>query len=433
MKRSDELKQQRTGKLDEIQGIIDAAKADENRSLTDDERTKIDTLKKEARNLLTDIDTQELLEKDQEERAKAESNKRKSENKETEEKKVAKRFSFLRAIKLANEGKQLDGVEAEMYQEATSEARESGITLSGQVRVPAFMQKRDMTAGTTTEGGHTIQTDVGDLIPFLHPKLQVEALGATKLTGLVGNLDLPRNDGAPNATWEGENDANAETNATLDKISLSPNRLGAFTDISKQLMFQSSISVEAFIRRELEMAIAKAVDIAAINGSGASNQPTGILNTSGIGDVAGGTNGLAPTFDHLVDLESEVAVDNADMGRLAYLTTPGIRGKLKKTKIDTGSGIFVWGQDATSLNGYNAVVSTQVPSTLTKGSSTDCHAIIYGNWEELILAQWAGIDIVIDPYTRSKESLIVIVANSWWDVAIRHAESFAAMKDARTV
>ena len=433
MKRSDELKQQRSDKLDEIQAILDAAKAEENRSLTDDERTKIEAFKTEARNLSNDIDTQKLLEQEQEERAKSESNKREKQPKKSPEEKASEQFSFIRAIKRTMSGKPLDGIEAEMFQEAHNEARQSGLSLSGNIAVPGFMIKRDLTAGTNTQGGHTIQTDVGDLIPILEPKLQVEALGATMLTGLVGNLDLPRGNADASATWEGENDANAETSPTFDKISLSPNRLGAFTDISKQLMVQSSIQVENYVRRRLEFAIAKAVDLAAINGSGTAPEPEGILNVTGIGDVAGGTNGLAPTFDHLVDLESEIAVDNADMGRLAYLTTPGIRGKLKKTKIDTGSGLFVWGQDASSLNGYNAVVSTQVPSTLTKGSSTDCHAIIFGNWEELIIAQWAGLDLVVDPYTGAKSALVTLVANSWWDVAVRHAESFAAMKDARIV
>ena len=128
-------------------------------------------------------------------------------------------------------------------------------------------------------------------------------------------------------------------------------------------------------------------------------------------------------------LKTEVATDNADMGRLNYLTTPGIRGLLKGTAKDAGSGQFVWGESST-LNGYNAAVSTQVPSNLTKGSGTSLHAIIFGNWEELIIAQWGGYDLVVDPYTSSKNALVTLVANSWWDIALRHAESFAAMKDA---
>ena len=257
-----------------------------------------------------------------------------------------------------------------------------------------------------------------------------QALGATVLTGLMGNVDFPRNDADATAVWEGENDANAETSPTFDRIQFSPKRLGAFTDISKQLMVQSSLDVEAFVRRRLSFAIAKALDSAAINGSGTAPEPRGILNTSGIGSVVGGTNGAVPDWADIVDLETEVAIDDADLGRLAYLTTPGIRGKLKKTLVDSGSGIFIWGTNSTEINGYRAAVSTQIPSTLTKGSASNCHAIIFGNWEELLIGQWAGVDIVVDPYSGAKNALVTLVVNSWWDVAVRHPASFAAMKDA---
>jgi HK97 family phage major capsid protein len=190
--------------------------------------------------------------------------------------------------------------------------------------------------------------------------------------------------------------------------------------------------VEQFVRNDLNMAVRIAVDAAAINGSGSGNVPEGILNVTGIGDVAGGTNGLVPTFEHIVDLETAVAVDNADMGALAYLTTPGIRGALKKAKTDAGSGLFVWGQDAATLNGYRAAVSTQVPSDLVKGSSSDAHAIIFGNWNDLIMASWGGFDIVVDPYTLATQATVRVIVNSWWDMAVRHPESFAAMKDALT-
>lgn len=424
--KSTELKQQRSDILDKIKGILNTAKAEE-RSITSEERSQIEGFKSQAETLLADINTAEMLEKEEERKAAQVAHQR-SNTEVKEKKEIVKRFSFLRAIRMASENKPLDGIEAEMYQEATKEARESGLTLSGNVRVPAFM-KRDLTAGTNTQGGHTVETDVGDLIPFLQPRLQVEALGATVMSGLIGDLSLPRNDGNASATWVAENASNSETSPTLDAINLSPNRLGAFTDISKQLMVQSSIQVENFVRGLLERAIANALDLAAINGSGSSNQPTGILNTSGIGDVAGGSDGAAPTFANIIALETEVATDNADMGALNYLTTPGIRGLLKGTTKDAGSGQFVWGSDNT-LNGYNAAVSTQIPSNLTKGSGTDLHAIIFGNFNDLIIAQWGGYDLVIDPYTGAKQALITLVANSWWDVALRHPESFAAMKDA---
>jgi HK97 family phage major capsid protein len=131
----------------------------------------------------------------------------------------------------------------------------------------------------------------------------------------------------------------------------------------------------------------------------------------------------------MVDLETAVAEDNALMGNLAYLTTPGIKGALKKAVKESGQASYVFEGD-NSINGYNAYVSSSMPSALTKGTSSDCHAIVFGNFSELIIAQWAGVDIVVDPYSLSKNAKIQLVVNAWYDIAVRHAASFAAMKDA---
>jgi HK97 family phage major capsid protein len=344
------------------------------------------------------------------------------------------RFSLLKAVRDAAEGRSQTGFEAEMQQEAEKEARASGISMSGSVRIPSFVanpeKRTDMVVGTTTVGGHTVQTDLGALIPFLDPRTVVRDAGATYLTGLVGNLDLPRNNAATTATWDTEIAAATETNPTFDKISLTPKRLNALTKISKQLLAQSSVSIENFVRGRLIEANGRALDIAALNGATGGNNPVGVLKTSGIGSVAGGTNGLAPTWANLVALETAIATANADMGKLAYVTTPGIRGKLKTTAKDAGSGLFLMG-DTDQINGYKALVSNLVPSTLTKGSSSGvCHAIIFGNWAELIIGQWAGLDLVVDPYSLADKAEIRLIVNSWWDVAVAHAASFAAMQDA---
>lgn len=459
MKKSIELKQLRAAKLKELEElnkkIGDKDPTDEQRSQWDALETEIDDLaekvkfeeKREQRAAEFDTDTKPGESKKPKGGTVTHYSDEEDGDSEAREKsKLSKKYRLLRGIQLASQGKQLDGVEAEMLQEAHKEARELGLNIEGNVAVPSWMvrtrESRDLTAtgpggAATTEGGYTIPTELMELIPLLEPRLQVEALGATVMRGLRGNIDFPKGNADASATWEGENDANAETSPTFDKISMSPNRLGAFTDISKQLIAQSSVDVENYVRNRLNFAVRKALDLAAINGSGSSNQPTGVLNTSGIGSVAIGTDGGAPIWDHIVDLETEIAIDNADMGTLAYLTTPGIRGKLKKTLVDDGSGMFVWDNRfnpaGPGLNGYRSEVSTQVPSTLVKGNSSDCHAIIFGNWAELMIGQWAGIDLVVDPYTSAKNAIVTLVINSWWDIAVRHAESFAAIKDARIV
>ena len=438
MKRSDELKQLRAGKMDELTSISNTASG---AMLTDEQRSKALSLKGEIENLDTDIQLAESAEA--EELRKADVIRRNRPAQKSPEEKVQERYSFMRAVRQAAAGKELDGIEGEMAQEAEKEFRSSGIAPSGNLLVPSMltkrgMERRDMTAGTTTAGGYTVPTMTEQVIPFLDPRLAVIQAGATLLTGLTGNLDFPRNDAAATAVWEGENDANAETSPTFDRIQMSPKRLGAFTDISKQLMVQSSIDVENFIRGRLNEAVNRALDYALINGDGSTQLITGILNTSGIGSVAIGTNGGVPTWAHIVGLETEVAIDNADFGQLAYLTTPGIRGKLKVTEKASNTAQFVWndgpapasGPRVDSLNGYRAFVSTQVPSNLTKGSGSSLHAIVFGNFAEMMIGQWAGLDVVVDPYTSSKNAIVTLVVNSWWDAALRHAASFSAIKDA---
>ena len=420
-----QLKQERAQMVDSLDALMNSANGD----LSTDNATQFDTISKEVEDLNAQIKRVETLENMKRANAAAGGATQTLSN---GDKQAIKKYSLLNVLDRAAKGQSIEGVEAEMHQEAVREARAAGQDVQG-VGLPAFMmgldQKRDLTVGTTTEGGHTVATDLGDMIPILQPKIQTQALGATMLTGLRGNLDLPRNNADASATWEGENDANAETSPTFDKLSLSPNRLGATVDISKQLLGQSSISVENFVKGRLNFALAKAVDTAAINGSGSSNQPLGILGTSGIGAVAGGTNGLAPTFGHIVDLETAINTANADFGKLAYLSTPGIKGKLKQTEKASSTGQFIW--NGNELNGYSAATSTLVPSTLTKGSSSGvCHAIIFGNWEELIIANWAGVDLVVDPYTKKTTNFLEVTVNSWWDIAVRHAASFAAMQDA---
>jgi HK97 family phage major capsid protein len=445
MKRSDELRQKRAEVVEQMTALHRSAGSD---SFTEEQTTKWNDLNKKAEDLAASIEREEMIEAEELRMANDAAKKRSNEDvrrvvtKESEEVRAAKDFRLIGqdgAINQLLTRGRLEGLAAEVHEEGTREARQAGLNATGNLTIPkAFVrsagkEKRDLNVTTTTEGGFTVQTEVGELIPFLNPRLVTEALGATFFTGLSSNIDFPRNDADSTAVWEGENTANDETTPTFDRIQLSPNRLGAFTDISKQLLVQSTVDVENFVRNSLSVAIANALDTAAINGSGQSNQPTGILNTSGIGSVALGTDGGAISFKSIVDLETEVAAAKADFGNLAYLTTPGVRGYLKTAEKATGTAQFVY-MDSTvpgegMLNGYRARVSTLVPSSLTKGNGSNLHAVLFGNWSELIVAQWAGIDLVVDPYTSAKNALVTLVINSWWDIAVKHAASFAAIKD----
>lgn len=349
-------------------------------------------------------------------------------------KKEAQRFSFMRALNALANPKDRQAQEAAAFERDCSEAY--GAKLGRQAQgffVPVEVQQRDMTVGTATAGGHTVATNLlaANFIDLLRNKMALTGLGAQFMGGLVGNIAIPRQTGGATAYWVAESGAPTESHAAFDQVAMSPKTVGAYSDISRKLLLQSSIDVEAFVRNDLATVLALAIDLAAINGQGASNEPKGVLKVSGIGSVAGGTNGLAPTWGNIVDLESQVAVANADVGSMGYLTNAKVRGKLKTSSKVSGQNGFIW-EDG-SVNGYNAVVSNQVPSNLTKGSAAGvCSAIVFGNWADLIVGQWGTLDLMVDPYSGSTSGTVRVVALQDVDIAVRNAVSFAAMLDALT-
>ena len=299
---------------------------------------------------------------------------------------------------------------------------------------------RDLVVGTPTAGGNTVATEVfgSSFIELLRNALVMDKLGITWLRDLNGNVAIPSATGSATSYWVAENGAPTESQQTVGQVTLTPKTVGAVTDYSRRLLLQASIDIEAFVRADLAAIIAQAVQYAAINGAGASNEPTGVLNTSGIGSVALGTNGAVPTYDSQVDLEAAVANSNADVGNLGFLTNSKARGKLRKTQeFSSTNGKAVWtsGRERGigDVLGYDAVVSNAVPSNLVKGSSGSvCSAEIFGNWSELLLGMWGGLDVMLDPYTGSSSGTKRVVALQDLDVAVRHVASFAAIKDMLT-
>ena len=431
LKGSKELKEERSGILDQMQAIIDKAK-DEKRGLSDDDKKSIDDFNTQVETLNEEIRRMERMEMNIAHRAAEHINK---ENRKQEEKEV-QNYSFLRAIRMSLQPGGLQGLELEMHQEAVREAREAGLSISG-IGVPAMLlhkrERRDMTVSggsNGSEGGVLVPTMLeAGFIDSLVAKMVLSQAGATFMTGLIGNVDIARKTSSVSAAWEGETDAGAEGTPAWDKISLTPHRLGAYTQLSKTLIHQTGGAAERIAQADIERAIRLAVETEAIVGT---NLSTGILATSGIGSVAGGTTGATVAWSHITDLEKEVAVDSADFGKLAYLTNPKVRNKLKHVHVGTDQRMVLAPGDK-ELNGYPLFTTTLVPSTLDKSTTTGvCSAIIFGNFEDLLIAQFGGMDIVIDPYTDAKTALVNVIVNSWWDVDVRHAQSFAAMVDALT-
>ena len=349
--------------------------------------------------------------------------------------KEARAFSFVRAFNaLANPGDR-KAQEAASFEREVSDAvaAKQGRSAQG-FFVPTEVQRRDLTVSPATAGGNTVATNLlaASFIDLLRNKLAVTGLGAQFLSGLVGNIAIPRATGGATAYWVAESGAPTESQAAFDQVTMSPKTVGAYSDISRKLLLQSSMDVEGFVRNDLASVLALAIDLAAINGTAAGNQPRGLLATSGIGDVAGGTNGAAPTWANMVELESDIAIANADVGTMGYLTNAKVRGKLKTTSKVSGQNGFVW-EDG-MVNGYNAAVSNQVPSNLVKGTSgAVASAIIFGNWSDLIIGQWGTLDLMVDPYSGSTSGTVRVVALQDVDIAVRNAVSFSAMLDALTV
>lgn len=349
--------------------------------------------------------------------------------------KEVRQFSFLRAIHaLANPADRRAQDAASFEFEASRAAAEKLGRETRGITVPTDVLARDLVVGTTTAGGHMVQTDLlaGSFIDLLRNRSYMMQV-ATVLNGLVGNVAIPRQTSGATAYWVAENNAITESQQAFDQVTMSPKTVGAYTDFSRKLMLQSSIDVENFVRRDLAATLALEIDRVALHGSGASNQPTGIAATSGIGSVAGGANGAAPSWANIISLETEVAIDNADIGSLAYVTNAKVRGKLKSTEKATNTGMFVWTEGSTPLNGYNCLVTNQVSSTLTKGTSSGvCSAIFFGNWADLLIGMWSGLDLMVDPYSGATAGTVRVVALQDVDIAVRNAASFAAMLDALT-
>ena len=353
----------------------------------------------------------------------------------------ARSFSFVRAINaLVNPGDR-KAQDAARFEREVSDAVGAKLGRSAQgFFVPFEVQNRDLTVGSATAGGNTVGTSLlaASFIELLRNRMALDSLGVTMLTGLMGNISIPRQTGGATAYWVAESGAPTESAPAFDQVSMSPKTVGAFVDISRKLLLQSSIDIEAFVRNDLARVLALEIDRAGINGTGADNQPRGILNTAGIGSVVGGTDGLAPTWAHIVDLWSDVAVANADVGRTGYLTNSKVAGKLMTTEKAGNTAQFVCPgfPDATgftSFGGARARISNQVPSNLDKGTSTGvCSAIIFGNFADVLIGMWGTLDVTVDPYTASTSGTVRVVALQDVDVAVRHAESFAAMKDALT-
>ena len=328
--------------------------------------------------------------------------------------KESRSFSFLRAINYLANPTDRAAREAAAFEIEASEAAASKLGRQSRgITIPQDVLRRDLNVGAATAGGNLVATelDAGSFIDLLRNASALDQAGATVLTGLTGNVAIPRQSGAGTAYWVAESGAPTESQQTVDQVSLTPKTVAAFTDYSRRLMIQSSIDVENMVRSDLARVLALKIDLAGLYGTGSNGEPLGLKLTTGIGteDFAADT----PTFAEVVALESDVATANALLGSPVYLMNAAMRGGLKTKAKDAGSGLFV--MEGNEVNGYQGVLSNQVASG----------DLWFGNFADLIIGYFSGLDLMVDPYTNSTSGTVRVVAMQDVDIAVRHPESFS--------
>lgn len=329
-------------------------------------------------------------------------------------------YSFLRIMNaMANPTDRTAQEAAKFEIECSTAARDknprnnNGITIPYDVLI-AGSQNRALGVSAGSTGGYNVDTEVmgQNFIEILRNRLVLNSLGATVMNGLVGNIAIPRQVGSATAYWVAEGTAPTASQQALDQVTMSPKTVGAFTDYSRKLLIQSSIDVENMVRNDLAKIIGLEIDRVGLYGQGSATQPTGIKNTNGINNVA--FVGTTPTFAEIVSLETKVAAANADLGTLAYAANASMRGNLKTATKVTGYPDYIWEGSDTPVNGYRTEVSNQIASG----------DVFFGNWAEVFIGFWSGLDLLVDPYSNSTSGSIRVVALQDTDIAIRHPVSF---------
>lgn len=292
-------------------------------------------------------------------------------------------------------------------------------------------------------GGALVATNLqaSNFIDLLRNQARTLGLGATVISGLVGNVDIPRQTGAATAYWVDDPTAVDESEPSFDKISLSMKTIGALSVLYRSMLMQSTPAAEMLVRQDLLRVLALGIDAAVLYGSGAGGKvPLGIANASGVGSVIGGTNGAAITIDHLIDLETKVADANVDGDDLAYLVNARTVGALKKLKSSTGQ--YLWtnspmGQRSGTpgeINGYTVARSNQARKNLTKGTGTGLSEVFFGSWGNVVVGEWGVLEIVANPLADSVfgKGAIQLRALQSLDIGLRHGQAFSVMSDAIT-
>jgi len=294
--------------------------------------------------------------------------------------------------------------------------RSFSVPMNIQAAVKAYNAQKTMNATTGSEGGFTVETEVLPMIDILRNMAVLNQLGIRELNGLQGNLSIPRKITASVAAFLAETAGLSATDLAFNQLLLSPKRIGSQVNYSKQLLLQSNEAINSLVTGDMGETLALEIDNQGLQGDGTGSTPTGIVNTSGVGNV---TFTTTATWPKVVEFETTTATANALRDAINYVTTPAVKGAWKTIVKESGQAIYLWG-DGDQVNGYPGWASNQVAGNL----------VIFGNFRDLILANWGVLDITVDDITLANQAEIRVIANHFIDFGVRQAASFTVSTDA---
>lgn len=341
-------------------------------------------------------------------------------------KKEIEKFSVLSCVRQMVMGGKLDGLEREMCDAAAKElkrtpSQEMGFILPVEVTRQWQIEQfnRSMTRAQSTAfaaGGATVAQEMQGLIEFLRNRTALGKLGITVLSGLVGDLVFPVQTGGATAYWVSETGALTDSEATFGNKTMTPKRLGATIPLTRQILAQSSISMENWVRNEIDIVTSLKADAAGLQGTGALGEPLGIANTTGINATV--TFGGAATWEDVVEFETGIVADNADIGEMAFLLSAATVGKWKTILRSSVAGA-VYLIDKGDLNGYGYQRTNQITGNI----------VFFGVWSQLMRGMWAGRELIVDPFALKKSGQIEVTSNEFTDFLVRQPLSFNVSTD----
>lgn len=336
--------------------------------------------------------------------------------------KEARNFSFMRVIRALSDPTDKRAHDAAAFEfEASRAAADKRGKDSDKFVIPTDVLTRALNTSKTgaaagDTGGYGVANTLmaESFIDILRSRATIMQLG-TVMGGLVGNIDIPKQVAAAQGYWVGEDGDAAEQNLELGQINLTAKTVAAYSEITRRLMVQSSLDVEALVRADLAKALALTMDKAGYYGSGTDHQPLGIANHTGINAVS--FAGVQPTYAELVGMETQIALDNADVSSMAYVGNAAFRGhgktSLKFPDAAIAQGGTIW-EPGNTVNGYRTEITNQVATG----------DVFMGNFADLLVAMWGGLELLVDPYSNSKKGRLRVVVFQDVDYALRRTQSF---------